>query len=517
MTGDKTHVAEGGARIIAEGPGVARIHPFRAFPVGALPEPIGGFVVLSAQSLHCDTAFVALPLLASLASAIGNARRVEVKPDWHEPSVLWTALIGKSGTGKSPALQKATVFAHEQDRKAHAEAETRREQHEKEQQIYERDYSRWKGDRKNGDASPPKRPSHPPEARSVVNETTVEALAAISAESPRGLLLIRDELSGWFGSFGQYKSGGSQADEAQWLEMHGAGIVRVDRKGKGASVFVPRASVSITGGIQPAVLAKCLTPGRYASGLAARFLFAMPPDRPQLWSDVSVEQEVVDAVQDVFQQLYMLTGAADSTEDGLTPIDIPLSDDARTRFIAFHDARRLEQAELDDSLRAAWSKLIAVAPRIALLIRCVEDAVSPSRPLDHPIEDPTMAAAIEITEWFLYETRRIYAFLGEDEEQRRLRRLLEHTQVKGGSTSVRDAQRALRSVFATADDVRASFKQLAAMGLGDWVDHKSGPQGGRPSEQFMLCDRDRTDKTSSDGSSVTSVTTESGVEGTDDA
>ncbi|RMH23667.1 MAG: DUF3987 domain-containing protein, partial [Planctomycetota bacterium] len=75
---------------------------FMPFPVDALPEPVRSYVVEGAKSIGCDTSFLALPILAGLAGAIGNTRRIKLKRDWIEPAVVWVAIIGESGCGKSP-------------------------------------------------------------------------------------------------------------------------------------------------------------------------------------------------------------------------------------------------------------------------------------------------------------------------------------------------------------------------------------------------------------------------------
>ena len=69
-------------------------------------------------------------------------------------------------------------------------------------------------------------------------------------EQPRGLLVAHDELSAWINSFDAYKACRGK-DVAQWLSMHRAGVLTVDRKGGRRIIHVPRAAVCIAGGVQP--------------------------------------------------------------------------------------------------------------------------------------------------------------------------------------------------------------------------------------------------------------------------
>jgi hypothetical protein len=81
--------------------------PYQPFPVDALPAPLAEYVRMASVALGVDPAFVALPVLAVAASAIGNTRAIRLKRGWEEPCIIWTAIVGDSGTLKSPAYLKA--------------------------------------------------------------------------------------------------------------------------------------------------------------------------------------------------------------------------------------------------------------------------------------------------------------------------------------------------------------------------------------------------------------------------
>jgi len=97
-----------------------------------LPEPVAEYVRQGAQALGCDTAYLALPALSVVASVIGNTRAIKLKGGWYEPSVVWSAVVGDSGTLKTPAylkavsylfrLQKRLLEDHKERMKAHQAA-----------------------------------------------------------------------------------------------------------------------------------------------------------------------------------------------------------------------------------------------------------------------------------------------------------------------------------------------------------------------------------------------------------
>lgn len=261
---------------------------YRPFPIDALPEPIRGYVISGAQAISCDRSFLALPLLVALAAAIGNTRRLTLKSTWSVPAILWGAIVGESGTAKTPAFAQALGPVYDRQGKALARHAREREKYDVDLARWEKDMQAWK---KRRTGEPPKRPDPPEAERFVVNDTTVEAMIPILRANPRGLLLARDELSGWFGSFDRYAGRGrASTDSANWLSMFNGKEVIVDRRtGTPQTIHVPRAAVSICGGIQPAILQRVLASEHRESGLAARFLLAFPPCQAKQWTEQGVD------------------------------------------------------------------------------------------------------------------------------------------------------------------------------------------------------------------------------------
>ena len=244
-------------------------------------------------------------ILAALASAIGNTAVIRLKHGWLEPSVLWVALVGWSGTLKSPVLDLALCPIRRRQATAIANFEAAWQAYETEKEQYGADLREWLRKGKSKGEPEPRPPEEPTCERFYVSDVTVEALAKRLQKTPRGLLLAREELAGWLGSFDLYKGGKGGSDSSHWLTMFGARDLLVDRKSEGQKpIFVPRAAVSIVGGIQPQVLQRALGREHFDDGMAARLLLTMPPTTQKHWTEATVDRTTEAAMESLFDFLY---------------------------------------------------------------------------------------------------------------------------------------------------------------------------------------------------------------------
>jgi hypothetical protein len=332
---------------------------------------------------------------------------------------------------------------------------------------------------------PPRLPGEPQAERYYIEDTTIEAVLLLLALNPRGLLLARDELSGWFGSFDKYSSNKGGGDAAHWLAMHSASPVTVDRKhGTPKTISVSQAAMSITGGIQPGVLKRTLGQEHRDSGMAARFLLSFPPPRAKRWSDAEIDPQIEAQYREVLIALYRLSLKHDA-EGQLDPETVELSPEAKAVFREFYDRHGNEQAELTEELGAAWSKLGETPGRIALIIHCVRRVTNdPLLISQSEIDRETMVEAIRMTEWFKNEASRVYAILSETETERDQRRLVEWIQRKATPVTVREVQIGCRWLKAPGK-AEQTLQLLVAAGRGKWQPSPKG-QPGQPTRRFIL-------------------------------
>ena len=464
--------------------GFVDIQPWRDFPTAALPEPLQSFVRVGATAIGCDDSFLALPTLAACAGAIGATYRVSLKRAWSEPSVLWTATVGESGSLKSPPFRLALRPIKQIQRDELNRMPGRMVQYQADVERFNVDMTRWK--KSGGHGDPPLKPDEPRPWRSVVSDATIESLAPILLDNPRGILCARDELAAWIGSFDKYNAGKRQGDGANWLSLYDAEPIIVDRKGGvPKTIYVPSAAVSVCGTIQPGILQTIFGDEERDSGLFARLLLAMPPNKPALWREDDIPEHVEASYESLVRGLLDLAPGWDA-EGNPRPRMIPLARDAKALFVKWHDEHARELADRTGDEAASYSKLKGACSRLALVFHCIR-AVSGGLASSSAseIDLATMESAIELTQWFKHESLRVLALFNESDEERQIRLLLDWLQRRDGGTTPREAAQGMRA-FDTPAEAEKAMGKLVKAGIGAWEEIPPGHKGGRPSRRFNL-------------------------------
>lgn len=435
---------------------------WQPFPVELLPAGVRDYVTQTAAGMASDPAMVAVPMLAALAAGIGNTRTVMVKSDWEEPAILWAAIVAESGSLKTPAMRKALQFVTEQEQEIEQRNAIALEQYEQDRVIHESRLATWKQQaRRSGDNAgpPPAPPRKPLRTSRVVSDCTIEAVAAILADNPRGVLLERDELSGWLGGFDRYKAGGAgrvSSEVGHWLSMHNAAALRLDRKSTGR-VYVPRASLSIAGGIQPDTLTQAIGHEHVANGLLARFLLVAPPRRPKRFNTDVAEFAAVEATRALFHTLH----AIPMPEDG--PLTLPLTSDGETAFRTFYERHAERQLTASGVLASMLAKIEAAAARLALIHHvCRQAGEEPTLP--NAVDAQSVQAGVALAEWFAREWQRVYdTTLGGGVTVDHDGELLAWIEGQGGETAVREINQRMRR-YRDADVLEQTITRLAQSG-----------------------------------------------------
>jgi len=209
-------------------------------PRGLLPRIIEEFARANGAQMGADPAGLAIAALVTCAAAIPDRVQIKVKrfDEWTESARLWAALMGPPSAKKSPIISAATGPLCRLD------VEMMR--------AWQQRLAEWEA----LSADERKGTPRPPQTRLRIEDATVEATQQVLEGSPWGVLLLQDELSGFFGAMDKYNGGkGAQADRAFWLRSFNGGQFALNRVGRGAAI-IDNLSISMLGGIQPEPLRK---------------------------------------------------------------------------------------------------------------------------------------------------------------------------------------------------------------------------------------------------------------------
>lgn len=460
--------AAAAAVVAASASGPAEGLEWEPFPVELLPEPVAKFVAEAAERLSADATLVAFPMLAAVAATIGNRRRIELWPGWLEPPILWMAGVAAPGSMKSPAFNKALQFIRQRQHEAflaHGAAVADWEDEKREHDRASR--------RRDADAGPP--PARPVAERVLVDDITIEALGPILQANPAGVLVARDELSGWF-DFDRYSGGKGGGEAGRWLSCYDAAPLTVDRKLSG-TFYVPAAAVSITGTIQPRVLARAVGTKHIDNGLIQRFIVAEPPRRMAEIPKGDVDFVTVEALRSMFATLAAIRPAEDGSARALD-----LEPEAAEAWETFFNEMKVVVFNANGPVAEMLSKSRAWAARFALVIHLMRQA-GPEPTLAHRIDADSIHRGIGLARWAAREWERVFVGMERGLIEADDRVLRDWLRGRGGVATARDVARHGPSAYRAPGAAEAALKRLAKTGAAEWHTVQTG---GRPADAVRL-------------------------------
>ena len=438
---------------------------------------LGKALKVTAKNFNISSEILVFCLLPILSARIPSETRLMINPgtDYLVPALRWTALIGETGTKKSPLLKAllAPLLSIQKQISAKYKAE---------KDAYDQAYNLWKVEKVDKRGEEPTSPA--PMLDCYFSDFTIESIGqSISDRPDDSYLVFVDELAGFFKSMDAYRKGGG--DRQKWLDLYNAGALKINRKGS-PTIFCPHTSVSILGGLQPSVLAQMIKDDSSAEdGLWNRFMFCrLPQTKTDAFSHNSVS---------LFECLLTLYTNLSSAP----VIEHVLSDAAKTLWKVWHDdVEDKVMVEASELLRGTYAKAEGIAGRNALIVHraiAAQQGVIP----ELAISGEVMAMAIEWTQWELGQTLLEYQRLGltDDPELSRILRFIDKFEGKGWLNAIDVRPWWSGKVKPPAQEIRSFMTKLVT--LGHAIDNGEAPTSGK---YQILIDRK--------GSHVSHVSTE---------
>lgn len=332
-------------------PWAQRKHP--SLPTGLLPKVIEEYAVSQAEIMGVDAGGIAAAALAVCAAAIPDTITLRVKrhDDWEEAPRLWVALIGNPSAKKSPIISAAT-------RPLRAIDDDMVRSYLDEKRAYDALDKAGKSEKPT-----------PKQMRARIEDVTVEAAQEILRDSRNGVLLIRDELSGWFGSMEKYGSGkGAAADRSFWLQAFNGGSYSVNRVGRGV-VAIDNLSVSMLGGIQPEPIRRIAADAADDGLLQRLFPICLGS------SSVGLDVPPAAAVGQYSGLVRRLNGLQRPVQGGLAETSLKFdsaAQDLRHELSERHHEMQASWEILNKKLAAHIGKYDGLFARLCVVFHCIE-------------------------------------------------------------------------------------------------------------------------------------------------
>jgi hypothetical protein len=465
----------------------SELPPVPAFDANLLPESLRPMVEDVAERMQVPLDFPAVAVVATLAGLCG--RRAVIQPkaadaSWTVVPNLWGAIVASPGTMKSPVISTITAPARAIEEEWRSEYENAMREHADAKVLADVQMNAWKqratqACKKGESPTPPPTQDldEPSPRRLITGDSTFESLHQLLAHNPGGVLVLRDEVSGWLAGLDRQ---GRESERAFYLECwSGDTGFTIDRIGRG-SIHVAHCCVSFFGGFQPArmraYMADALKDGPSNDGLIQRFQLLVWPDPRQDYKFVDRPANVgaIKAAETVYRRI-----ASMDTEN---PLRLRFASDAQQLFNAWlTDVEiRMRADDMSPFMQAHLSKYRKLMPAVAVLFS-LADGETHSVSLRHTQQAASLCDYLEA------HARRVYSSRISPERLAAMsltKKLTKGWKRKEGRFTIRDVERNDWSGLETPESVRAAVRVLENSG---WLRRdQNKAERGRPSEAYII-------------------------------
>ena len=363
--------------------------PLPPLPLDVFPKTIAEVIRVAARAYCVPVEVPALAILALSSACIGRTRALLAKTSWTEHPNLFLAMVARSGLGKSPCTNSIFRAVYRCENRWHKEWLEEAMKYQEEVEVWRS----AKGKKREEMGAPPQKPER---RQLVVDDATIESIADGLATNPRGLLWLRDELSGLLADLDKYANdkGGTRA---RLLSSYDSKPWKVNRI-SGRDTYIRHATLGIFGTMQPGLLKELFTSSDRISGFLPRFLFVLVyPEGPVQWTDEAFGEPYRTQVDDLTEALLKLD--FDKEGDPDAPVCIDMSSGAKACYKEWFNELGLDQWTGGEENESICAKLRGQALRIALILHHLDWFANEAEETG-PVSPKTMSNALKLTDWF---------------------------------------------------------------------------------------------------------------------
>lgn len=488
------------------------LRPVMPLKAEMIPESLRPWIMDVSDRMQIPPDFVAVAVIVAAGSVIGRQCGIYPKQydNWLEVPNVWGGVIGRPSTLKSPTIAEGQSPLLRLEKEFEEKHSSDKRDFDTEKEIIKikkagilEAIKKTMTDPKMVDPKKKsevelltsqlkdlqEKESEPVRKRFKTNDATVEKIGELLIQNPTGLLVTRDELSGWLNALNKP---GREGDSSFYLESWNGtgGMYTYDRIGRG-TIDIPSLCLSVFGAMTPGTLGNYVYAankgGKGDDGLLQRFQLLVWPEIPEdfVMIDKKPDAEAKEKVCNIFKNLSGgIPGAI--SENGSSIPALRFSPEAQEIFNAFYINLEHRVRERDSELSEAFishkGKFRSLMPNLALIFHLLENSDCLA------VGKVSVEAALLAVEWCKYlETHalKIYNSAIEPgmESAREILKHIKKGEIKNGD-SVRSICRGRHwTHLSSTDEVKAGLEILQEY---NYLKIEQKKTTGRPSEILRL-------------------------------
>lgn len=366
-----------------------------SFPIDVFPDNVQKYIADCAATLGHNTDFMGSALLWMLSVIVGNSIKVQVKKGWVESCIVWLAVVGRAGVGKTPAISSIIKPLVELNSREIREYRKMKEKYEAYEKLNKEDKANAVEVRK------------PNRSQFIVNDVTIEALVELHEENPNAVGVFKDELAGWIKDMNKYRAGGDLEFHLSAFSNSPAYTTRKTVKDN----YIHSPIIPVLGGIQPAVLNQVFTDEYRDNGFSDRLLLCYPDCNVERWNENEMSDESISWYSD-----YILSLFAHIKNDIMEVDD---EGDVKSKFVRFTAEARVELGRVMDKIttrqnsedegeatKSILPKQKTYLPRFSILLHVLE-CYDNGEVVTSDISVETLLKAERLVDYFISMAERV--------------------------------------------------------------------------------------------------------------
>lgn len=325
-------------------------------PLDAFPQKLQDIIFEVARIEQFDLEYLTLSMLSAAATAIGNSCHIRIRGSWKSCPALYVILIGRPGQGKTPPLDYAFRPLQEHDfllvskfieeNKRYAELNA--------------------GNKVNATDT-----DKPLLVQTILSDLTQEAMMRIHNDNQRGVVILVDEIMGFFNSIYRYNDNPLLT---QLLTAYSGKPLKVSRCNNPIPIIIPHPCINIIGTTQTQRIGELFTKENVSSGLIDRILFLHPKNRdiPKMEENPDAGTQGNDRAECAYRKWKaiidkLLSLEPDHDEKGIiNPKVLDMSEEAYRYFAQWKNAL-IEKANSIEDERLIDSRMMKADSNVARL------------------------------------------------------------------------------------------------------------------------------------------------------